>query len=188
MNIGLLTSHRWKKQYETMYNEMVEYLTSKGHHVVTSNQTLDELIPMSYVEREAVFTDFYHKLLDCDLILAECTLQSTQVGFGLAFLRSRGKPIIILSMKAVNEMQTKGEVYSNEENLAVYEYAKDDMKSTVNEALSSMESHLDKRFTIIFPANLMNKLEDVSRKQKLPKAVYIRQLIEEDLKNEEANS
>lgn len=181
MKIGLLTSHRWKQQNKSLFQEMVEYLQSKGHQILTSDIKLEELIPMRYVEREAIFSEFYHKLLDCDVVFAECTLQSTQVGFGLAYLRARGKPIIVLSLREVNEMQTQGEVYSNEENLAVYEYSKGDMKSVINEALNSMESHIDKRFTIIFPADLMNQLEDVARKKKLPKSVFIRQLIEEDL-------
>ncbi len=183
MKIGLLTSHRGQKQYEKEHALIVSHLQKRGHVVLHSfDTTIEKLIPLSYPEREAIFMKFYQDLEDCDLVIAECSVQSTQVGFGLSHLRSKGKPVIILSIKgSAGEFMAKGEAYSNVENMMVCEYTAETLTEVLDDALDFMEPRLDKRFTIIFPSGLLAKLEEKARKQKLPKAVYIRQLIEKDL-------
>jgi len=151
MKIGLLVSFRWKKEYATTLEKMIHFFKEKGHTIVTSDISLDELHPLGYVEREKIFMRFYEKLEACDVVFAECTLQSTQVGFGLSYLRSKGKPIVILSHKEKTGMYMKGEVYSNVENLAVFEYSDNDLIDILSDALDILESRIDKRFTIIFP-------------------------------------
>lgn len=186
MKIGLLASYRGQKHYEKEHRGLISHLEKRGHQVVHSLETkLDHLLKLSYVQREAIFMKFYQQLEDCDLIIAECSVQSTQVGFGLSYLRLKGKPTLILSIRGVApEFAAPGEVYSQVENLAVFEYTLESIGSILDEALLFMEPNIDKRFTMIFPAKLLAKVEEVAKKKKLPKAVYIRQLIENDLKEE----
>jgi len=183
MKIGLLSSHRGQKQFEKEHAGIVSYLEKKGHQVVHSmDMTIEKLIPLSYPEREAIFMEFYTKLEDCDIVIAECSIQSTQVGFGLAHIRSKGKPIVILSIKGVGgEFATPGETYSNVDNMFVSEYDLGTLSKVLDDALEYMQPHIDKRFTMIFPAYLLAKVEEVAHKKKLPKAVFIRQLIEQEL-------
>lgn len=187
MKIGLLTSHRGQKQFEKEYRAIISHLQKRGHEVIHSMETTLEILePLSYSEREEVFVAFYHILEDCDFIFVENSLQSTQLGFGLAYLREKGKPIVVLSVKdAPNDIRVKGEIFSNVENMMAYVYAFDTIAEILDEAIDYMQPRLDKRFTIIFPSHLLSKLEAVSRKKKLPKSVFIRQLIEEDLKHQE---
>lgn len=185
MRIGFLTSHRGQKQFEKEHKAIVAHFEKRGHDVVHSLDTsLEKLMPLSYPEREAIFLRFYQELEECDLIFAECSLQSTQVGFGLAQLRAKGKPIVLLSLKgAAGELSPKGDTYSNVDNAMVSDYTLETLPEVLDDALDFMESRIDKRFTIIFPAHLHAKLEVIARKKKLPKAVYIRQLIEKEVAN-----
>src|SRR5260221_2890034 len=115
MKIGFLTSYRGQKQYGKEFEKIVTHLQKRGHDVLHSlNTAIEKLVPLSYPEREAIFMKFYQDLEDCDLIFAECSLQSTQVGFGLAHIRSKGKPIVILSSKgAAGEFSPNGDTFSN---------------------------------------------------------------------------
>lgn len=187
MRIGLLTSHRAQKQYEKQYRAIIDYLQKKGYQVVHSmDTTLEQLLPLTYSEREKIFNDYYKKLEECDVVFAECSLQSTQVGYGFAYLHAKGKPIVELTFRGAPESFTpKGELYSNIDNIMAAEYDESDMAEVIDDALDYMSDHLDKRFTIIFPSYLLARLEEVSRKRKLPKAVYIRQLIEQSLQEEQ---
>ncbi|HET9946823.1 MAG TPA: hypothetical protein VFQ63_02055 [Patescibacteria group bacterium] len=189
MKIGLLTSYRAQKQFEKQFKQMVAHLEKRGHIVVHNfEMSLEKLLPLTYPQREKVFLSFYEKLEGCDLVIAECSLQSTQVGFGLSYLRTRGKPIVILSKKGSgSEFATVGELYSTVENMMIDEYSDETIPRVLDDVIAFMEPHLDKRFTIIFPASLLAKVEDVAKKKKLPKAVYIRQLIEKDLKDSSEN-
>lgn len=185
MKIGLLSSHRGQKQFEKEHEAIVEYFERKGHEVIHSlHTTLEQLLPLNYIEREAIFMQFFQELETCDIVFAECTTQSTQVGFGLSYLRSKGKPIVLMTLRdAMQDMGPKGDLYSNVENLLVTEYSLGTLSQDLNEALSYMESRIDKRFTIIFPSHLLAKIEEQAKKKKMPKSVYIRQLIEEDLRS-----
>jgi len=186
MKIGLLSSYRGQKQFEKEHRGLVAHLEKRGHQVMHSLDTrLDHLISLSYIEREKIFLAFYEKLEACDLIFVECSVQSTQVGFGLSHLRSKGKPMIIVSIEGVApEFAAKGNIYSEVENMTIYEYTFATIARVVDDAIAFMEPRLDKRFTIIFPAHLLAKVENKAQKKKLPKAVYIRQLIEKDLKED----
>lgn len=183
MKIGFLAAKRGEKEFKDLFETIINHLTSKGHEVVHSMDTpLESIVPMNYAQRQEWFFNFYHKLEECDLVFAETSLQSTQVGFGLAQLRMKGHPVISLSQGEVtNQFFPKGEVYSNIENMMACHYDKNTIKQVLDEALAYMEPHLDKRFTIIFPANLLAKVEERSHDLHVPKSVYIRQLIEKDI-------
>lgn len=183
MKIGFLTSHRGQKKYEKEHKAVVDYFEKKGHEVIHSmDMSIEKLIPLSWLEREGIFMDFYHKLETCDIVFAECTLQSTQVGFGLSYLRSKGMPVVMMTIRDVDEYSPKKDVYSNIENLMFVQYDMSDLPDVLHEALTYMEQRIDKRFTVIFPSHLLAKIEEQVKKKKLPKSVYIRQLIEKDLK------
>lgn len=183
MKIGFLTSVRGKSKFEKQYSTILQYLEKQRHEVVHNLAlTEDQLAPMTYPQREELFLRFYKQLLDCDLVVAECSMQSIQVGYGLSFLRDHGKPIIALSIRGVdNDLGQMTDLFSSIENIEICEYTEENLVEMLEEALLYMEPHVDKRFTMIFPAHLLAKVEDVAKKKKLPKAVYIRQLIEKDL-------
>lgn len=186
MKVGLLTSYRAQKVYDKQYLAIINHLQKRGHQVVHSMETsIDQLLPMSYAEREKIFNSFYKKLEECDVVFVECSMQSTQVGYGFAQLHAKGRPIVELTLKgALQTFTPKGDIYSNIENIMAVEYDESNLAEVIDDALDYMGGHLDKRFTIIFPAHLMSELEEVSHKHKVPKAVFIRQLIEKALQEE----
>lgn len=187
MKIGFLTSHRGQKQYEKDYRAIIAYFEKKGNEVIHSmDTTLEQLLAVNYAQREAILMKFYQKLEDCDVIFAECSVQSTQLGFGISYVRAKGKPVVMLYRKEnAPDFYLQGEIYSSIENVLAYEYDSSELSRVLDEALAYVSEHLDKRFTIIFPSQLLLKVEEVSRKKKLPKSVYIRQLIEKDLATQE---
>jgi hypothetical protein len=189
MKVGLLTSYRAQKVYSKQYMAIINHLQKRGHQVVHSMETtVDQLLPLIYADREKIFNDFYKKLEECDVIFVECSMQSTQVGYGFAQLHAKGKPLVQMTLRGVfQSFSPKGEIYSNLENIMAVEYDESDVAEVIDDALSYMSGHLDKRFTIIFPAHLMSELEEVAHKHKVPKAVYIRQLIEKSLLENSSN-
>lgn len=183
MKIGLLASYRGQKQYDKEHRAIIDHLQKRGHTVIHNMDThIEVLAAMSYADREAIFMEHYKRLEVCEIVVAECSLQSTQVGFGLSYLRMKGKPIVMISKKgAQQQLEPKGEIYSNIEHLYIAEYDDSDLAEVLDDAVDYMSEQLDKRFTMIFPSELMARLEELSVKKKLPKAVFIRQLIEKSL-------
>lgn len=188
MKIGFLTAYRGQKVYGEHYQAIVSYLNSMGHEV-TSNLDiqLEEIVKIPYVEREKIFLNFYKKLLDCTIVFVECSMQSTQVGFGIAYLRSQGKPVVLLSLHGApiesipHVTFSADDTESNMENFMIATYKKESLKDVLKQAMEYMETIIDKRFNMVVPAHLYTRLEELSKKKKVPKAVYIRQLIEKDI-------
>lgn len=187
MKIGFLSAKRAEGQYKEEFEKIVSYFESLGHQVVHHmDVSLEKVLPLSYADRQDLFMKFYEQLAECDLVFVETSIQSTQVGFGLAYLRLKGRPTVILSQGDItNQFFPKGDVYSNWDNMMAYQYNKANIKEVVDDALSYMQPHIEKRFTIIFPAHLLAKVEGKAQKLAMPKSVYIRQLIEKDLTTSE---
>lgn len=182
MKVGFLSSHRGQQKYIKEHKAVVNFFEKKKIEVVHSLDTsIESLLSLGWLEREAIFMNFYHKLETCDIVFAECTMQSTQVGFGLSYLRAKGMPIVMMTIRNADEYSPKKDVYSNIENLMFLQYDMSDITTALEEAVEFMEQRIDKRFTVIFPSHLLAKIEEQVKKKKLPKSVYIRQLIEKDL-------
>lgn len=184
MKIGFLAAKRSEKENAELFRKIINHLEAKGNEVIHHmDVSLDSILPLSYAQRQDLFMKFYEQLAECDLVFVETSMQSTQVGFGIAYLRMKGRPVVILSQgETAFPFFPKGEVYSNLENMMAYQYDSPNITEVLDEALEYMAPHLDKRFTIIFPSHLLAKVEEKSQKLAVPKSVYIRQLIEKDLK------
>src|SRR5579872_6262257 len=149
MKIGLLTSHRGQKLFEKNHWEIITHLQKRGYEVFHSMETtLEKLQQLSYAQREEIFIKFYQLLETCDLIFVENSIQSTQLGWGLGYLRDKGKPIVVLALKdAPNDVHVQGEVFSNAENMMAYTYTPESIHSVLDEAIDYMHNKVEKRFT-----------------------------------------
>lgn len=184
MKIGLLTSYRGQDGHETKYQTMTSYLQKKGHKVIHRlNTSQENLLTLSNRGKEIFYHLQYQKLEQCDLVIAECSVQSIQLGFELAYLVKNGNKVIIISQKdPSSRIPAHVEIRPNMQNLTVIEYSKEDMLSILDSAVDVARERLDRRFTMIFPSHLMAKLETISKKKRLPKAVYVRQVLEKSFK------
>ncbi len=186
MKIGLIASLRGKDSYHLHYKTIIDHLTKKGHEVEHMLHMFEkDVLAMDSVIREKFFQDFYNRLEHTDLVIAECSFPSMNVGYGVAYLIQRGKSVIVMYLHGTDGYKFGVSTFTGSlDNVTVNAYRDDTLKETLDYAVSTMALKLDKRFTIIFPAHLMNRLEDISRKKKIPKAVYIRNLIEKQLAKE----
>jgi hypothetical protein len=183
MKVGLITSTRGKKMYGHLYDSILQHLQKKGHDVLHTLELVEEEVYQHSIEwREKFFLDFYKKLDKVDIVVAETSFPSANVGYGVSYVVQHGKPIIVLHTKETeHENYWLSDIASRLENVVVHPYEENELLETLEYALLLAEEKADKRFTIIFPGSLMNKLEDYSRKKRIPKAVYVRQLVEKGL-------
>lgn len=183
MKVGFISSKRGQKEFGEHYQTIVDYLHKKGYDVQHTLEISEkELYKKSLEWREKFYTDFYRSLEHVDVVFVECSQPSVNVGFGLAYVINHGKPVIILRKKGSEGFEMGvGDLISHKEYIHVYEYEDKTLPEVLGFALQSAVKEIDRRFTIIFPSHVMSKLEEISRQHKLPKAVYIRQLIEADL-------
>lgn len=183
MKISFAASIRGKKQYNKNYQAAIDYLTNDGHLVYhTLSLSEEKLLSLTVSQRTKIFQNFYKCINKSDLLIAECSFPSINVAYEISYAIQQGKPVIVLHLKNNDGaiLELRDPIFSSE-NISVYEYTEKNLIHVLKSALEYLQPQLDKRFTIILSPSIMARLDNISKKKKIPKAVYIRQLIEKDL-------
>ena len=161
MKIAFLASQEKNSQFQQIYPLIIHYLQQKGHNVVRN-------------------TD----IKTCDMIIAECSTPCITVGYEIAGALQQGKEIIVLKHKnALTQFMPLDPLHHK--NIYLYEYTDYDLITILHEAIAFNPSQKFKKYNILFPTDMVTKLNDIAKKKNLPKSVYIRQLLEKGLASEE---
>lgn len=182
MKISFAASIRGKKSYNKYYSIIINYLIKEGyfveHLISLSEETLNNLTAS---QRITLFQNFYKRIQKSDLLIAECSFPSINVAYEISYASQQGKPVIILYLKDKDGsvLELRDPIFSSD-NISTYAYSEDNLINTLKSALKYAQPQLDKRFTIILPTKIVSRLEKISKEKKIPKSVYIRQLIEKD--------
>lgn len=185
MNIAFLTSIRGSKQYGESYSAIVNNLVKKGHIVSHRLSTTDDILAnWSQQKREEFFNNFYKKVGSSDLVVAECSHPTINLGYEISTALQHNKEVIILRCDRSDVSITNFDPIYLNKNVYVYVYTPLSLPRVLEEALHFKFPDQYKKFNILLPPQMITKLNIVSKKKCLPKSVYIRGLIEEGLASE----
>lgn len=183
MKISFAASIRGKKLYSKNYSVIINYLTDEGHivnHVLSLSE--EKILGLPTSQRIKYFQDFYKSINKSDLLIAECSFPSINVAYEISFAIQQGKSVLVFHLKNKDGaiLELRDPIFASDK-ISVYEYTEKNLIHTLKSALEYIQPQLDKRYTIILPSLTMASLDKLSKEKKIPKAVYIRQLIEKDL-------
>lgn len=185
LRIGFVASIRGKDYYNNYYQKIITHCQNSGHTIKhLLDLSLDEIETMTAIAKDKLFHDFHKEILDYDIIIIDCSYASIDIGFRISHYLSHGKTVILLHAKESDARKRLAMLDQEDERLLVYEYTHDTLSEILKDAIHTAHTKIEKRFTIIFPSELFAQLELVSQKKKVPKAVYIRNLIEKALAKE----
>jgi 2'-deoxynucleoside 5'-phosphate N-hydrolase len=182
MQIYFTASIVGKKQYLTNYKSIVSILSNNGKKVI-SQHIIDSQENNIRMESKVERLKFHEKLdkwiNTSDCIVAETSFPSISVGYEISLALSHGKPVLILYSEG-NPPTLLAQ--HKDENLICEKYTPSTLSGIIEDFLNYVEGKEDSRFTFYVTSEIAAYLEKVSRDEKLPKAVYLRKLIEEDMK------
>lgn len=186
MRIAFLAPIETTLQYKQRYTAIVEYLNKAGHTVVHAlSVTSETLSTWNEQQRSEYFNSFYAKLGKCDMVIAECSYPSVDVGFEISYAIQQGKEVIVLKQKnAATDVLTSDQLNLNK-NMVIYEYTSETLFRIIKEALECNPIKRFQKYNVLFPTDMANKLNEIAKKKNLPKSVYIRQLLEKGLAAED---
>ncbi len=186
MKIAFLTSTSAPTPYREYYSIIINYLIRKGYNVSHTLLITQELIDgLDKERRENIFFNFYKDIKESDLVIAECSIPSTNIGYEISHALQNEKEVIILKSTEENIKSSSDDFLYYDKKVTIYEYNKNNLLSTLKEALEFNTPPKYKKFNVLFTPNMVAKLNLVSKKKNLPKSVYIRELIEKSLILEE---
>jgi hypothetical protein len=178
MNVYFTASVVGKKNYLKNYLKIIDCLRAKNFFV-QSDHIIDTSEPEIQLKTREERLKFLRRLETwiqrADFMVVEGSFPSISVGYEISLALQYRKPVLILySVGAPPSLFA----YHSDEKIICEKYTLDTVEEAIKEFITFVKSAADTRFTFFVTPQIAAYLEKVSRKEKMPKSVYLRKLIE----------
>lgn len=183
MNVYFTASIAAKDKYLPQYLNIITYLKGLGHSITSSHITETTESAINELPREEIL-DFHGKvekwIKNCDFMVADTAFPSVSVGYEISLALRMNKPVLVFYDNGGPPSLLR---YHKDENLITERYTDSSYKEVIKNFVSCIRSKTDMKFIFLITPKIASFLDAVSHKEKLPKSVYIRKLIEADMEN-----
>lgn len=170
------------KLYEKIYN-----FISKDNRMVSDK--VMQWIKMGVINIQEASkkqkVDNYKTSVDCvkksDLVIMEVSGHSMSMGYLVSKALEISKPVIALYKKGHMPVFLSG---IQDPKLRIVEYENGDVLSVLENAITKAKSLVDVRFNFFVSPSILTYLDWVSRRRMIPRSVFLRDLIEKELKKD----
>lgn len=187
MTIFFTASMYGKPRYEAHYQALVERLKKLGHKVKADhilNISLDEMNRWSDAQDQKYHKQVAEALKRADAVFADVSYSSTSVGYVIASAVQVGKPTVIF-YSGVEEPHLLRSLEQLSDKVQIVRYSTiDELRDEVPFALEFATNAQDTRFNFFISPDLVNYLNWVSKSKKIPRSVYLRDLIDVDMQDQ----
>lgn len=170
-----------KKHHQENYERIVSLLKNKGVDVVSDHilHVTEKDIQLQTKEKRLKFhADLEDWINSCDFLVAETSFPSISVGYEISMALDRGKPVIVL--------YSEGDppsifAYHENEKIVCEKYAPATLDQLITDFLRYVRGEGDSRFTFYLSSKQAAYLDKQGKKNRVPKSVYLRNLIDKDM-------
>lgn len=184
MNIFFVASIHGKNKQVASYSRIIDLAQALGHKV-SADHILD--ISKEDVEKwdDNKSIAYHRKVIDgirkADVIVAELSTTSTSVGYLISIALESGKPTIAM-YSGDQEPHLLKTLEANYKFQLIRYQNEVELDKELASALEYAADCRDVRFNFFLPPSLVGYLDWISQKEKLPRSVYLRRLIEKDMR------
>lgn len=171
-----------EKQFGDSYKTIVDRLKKLGHEVMqdTTETSLNDAINKNDDERVKYYKKVLGWIAKADVVVLEVSFPSTlHIGHEITLALDKGKPVVALYKKGYEPSFFLG---LEHEKLLWAEYTENDLTRVVDESIEFAEQRSDVRFNFFISPEIGTYLDWVSKNKRIPRAVYLRKLIESDMR------
>ena len=185
MKIYFTAAVSLSEYYGDNYKKIADTLEKLGHTVVHEHITKNSLSKIFNKTREDNL-DYYKKTLKeiskADIVVAEVSFPSTlNVGHEISVALEKGKPVIALYVKDKNSPFFEG---INSDFFYYQEYNPAEVDTFLPKIMEEIIKHVDIRFNFFISPEIGRYLDWISQHKKIPRAAFLRSLIEKSMKAE----
>ncbi len=186
MKLYFVVSSRLVVDDPKFYSKMYSFLASEGKMV--SDKVMEWIkkgvkdisgAPLR-VKREK-YIQSIDSVKKADVIVMEVSGHSMSMGYLISKALEMNKPVIALHDKKHIPSFIKG---IDNPKLIISEYESENMEEVIKEALKKASSLIDIRFNFFINSKILNYLDWVAQKRMQPRSVFLRSLIEHEIKKD----
>jgi len=179
---GSPRSLRIKEQSDNL-NKIYKSLSAYGKHTsdLVINNDPDSFYEYSLEEIDQHYQNTLTNLKKAYVIVVEVSIHSLSMGYLINKGIELSKPTLCLYSKGNAPFFLSG---IHDPNLVVSEYTYESIDDVISDAFDYFSGNQDKRFNLMLSPQMINFLNDYSKKNKMSKAQIIRKAINELMKVE----
>lgn len=185
MRAYFTASLRGKQNFEGNYREIVKTLQKIGVDVFADHILNEKAAEVAVSQTDEQKKKFYHKLFErmksVDLVVAEISTPSVSVGHEISFALEIGKVVLVLYTEGNGSILLEG---SNDRKLKLIEYSLESLPKILPKAVEEAKKSSDVRFNFFISPDILSYLDWVSQYRKVPRSVFLRELIEKEMKKD----
>lgn len=157
MKIYFTASLHGRQKYQHNYETIVKILQELGHtvkaeHIITENKKWVEEAFFSEEANKRFYPMMINWLNKSDIVVAEVSYPSVNVGHEITLASSKGKPVIVLYCSENTPHLLEG---MDSDRLLVIKYNLDSLKQELKEAIEFLKKKQDERLAIIPPSQVV---------------------------------
>lgn len=187
MNIFLIASIHGRKQYADNYERIVSLVEESGNKIKADQILKADSKAILESTDESKVTDSYKKNLNAlkkaDAVFAELSYTSTSAGYWVATAVAMGKPVVIFYSGAEEPHLFRSLEITNDKLVVVRYNDVTDLDKEVPLMIDFINDTQDTRFNFFVSPAISSYLDWVSKNKRVPRSVYLRKLIDEDMEN-----
>ncbi len=135
------------------------------------------------VDQESVFNHYNNTINNvkkADIVVAETSIQSMSMGYLVEKALSMSKPVIVAHRKGAPPFFFSG---IDDDRLQIVEYTLETADEVIAKAIDYAVNQQEVRFNFFISPAIGRYLDWISKEKKLPRSVYLRALIEHDMRD-----
>lgn len=181
MKVAFVASHTQKEELLPFYQRIYDYLLSKQYEVMAGTLFTNK-VSKEYDQktRHEWYRESMEEVRKADVVVVEISYPSTaNVGHELTCALDLGKPVIALYHEGRDPIFLSGRT---DDKLLLFPYTEKDLEEVLADGIEYATNVQDVRFNFFIPPKIGSYLDWVSKNKRIPRAVYLRKLIEEDMR------
>lgn len=171
-----------KKRYLQNYLKIIDIFRGKNYQVLSDHivKSTEEEIRLEKREDRIKFHHNLEKWIGSShFVVVEASFPSISVGYEISLALQFNKPVLILYSEGDPPSLL---VHHSSEKVICEKYSLNTLRDIIEDFINYAEGTADSRFTFFVPSDITAYLEKVSRRKHLPKSVYLRHLIHQDMR------
>ena len=186
MKVFFSGSRNLKEEFSEWYQKIIAELKSEGLEVIDNTvvRIPKEAINIPDSEKQAIYKNLVKLIDKADISVFEASYPSTiHIGHEITLAIEKGKPVVILySDEPGHEpMLFRG---LNSDKVIWVDYNGDNLTKKLADAIDRAKKIIDVRFNFFVSPKILNYLDWVAQNRKLPRSVFLRDLIEKEMRKD----
>ena len=184
MKIYFSASRLYKEEYSKNYSKIIKVLKESGCQIADCTKLSPS--PKGFVMPETDRKNLYRSMLKdmdkADFCVFEASYPSTlHIGHEITLAMEKNKPVIVLYIKDHEPILFKG---IDDRKIRWIEYNDTNLESLLNNAIEESKKEIDVRFNFFVSPKILVYLDWVAKKRMVPRSVFLRDLIDKEMKKD----